>query len=216
MSTIEEYTQRLLNAGELKESELPDIMEGRVTEADLRSRGIKLDVDTHPARTAVLLAAKSLSKIDQETTYYADFVELFVASLQRFMQLPSVILPVAIPAPTLEQKHGLWGVSQRVTGDVSIVDGILARDRVFLALASRYAGFDLTEMDEDTVDALEEFLNVVNGLFIVELANRKFEPDLEFPRAAEDVIPRGSHQLALRLYTAVGHFLLILSTDAFL
>ena len=199
MSTIEEYTQRLLNAGELKESELPDIMEGRVTEADLRSRGIKLDVDTHPARTAVLLAAKSLSEIDQETTYYA-----------------AVILPVAIPAPTLEQKHGLWGVSQRVTGDVSIVDGILARDRVFLALASRYAGFDLTEMDEDTVDALEEFLNVVNGLFIVELANRKFEPDLEFPRAAEDVIPRGSHQLALRLYTAVGHFLLILSTDAFL
>ena len=33
---------------------------------------------------------------------------------------------------------------------------------------------------------------------------------------AEDVIPRGSHQLALRLYTAVGHFLLIFSTDAFL
>lgn len=216
MSTIEEYTQRLLNAGELKEEELPDILEGRVTEQDLRSRGIKVDVDTHPARTAVLLAAKSISEIDREITYYADFVELFVASLNRFMHLPSVILPTPIPMPTLEQKHGLWGVSQKVTGDVNIVDGILARDRVFLALAGRYAGFELTEMDEDTVDALEEFLNVVNGLYIVELSNRKVDPDLEYPRAAENVVPRGSHQMVLRLYTAVGHFLLILSADAFL
>lgn len=216
MSTIEEYTQRLLNAGKLEEKELPDIVEGRVTEADLRSRGGKLDVDTHPARTAVLLAAKSIGELEPETTYYADFVELFVASLQRFMKLPSIILPQAIPLPVLEQKHGLWGVSQRVTGDVTIVNGLLARDRVFLALASRYAGFDLTEMDEDTIDALEEFLNVVNGLYIVELSNRKLEPDLEFPRAAENVVPHGSHQLALRIYTAVGHFLLVLSTDAFL
>ncbi len=42
------------------------------------------------------------------------------------------------------------------------------------------------------------------------------EPDLEYPRAAENVIPHGSQQLALRVYTEVGSFLLVLSTDAFL
>ena len=72
------------------------------------------------------------------------------------------------------------------------------------------------DLKGDAVDALEEFLNVVNGLYIVELANRKIEPNLDFPLANEDVIPRGSHQLLLRVYTEAGDFILVLSTDAFL
>ena len=72
------------------------------------------------------------------------------------------------------------------------------------------------DLKGDAVDALEEFLDVVNGLYIVELANRKIEPDLDFPLANEDVIPRDSHQLLLRVYTEAGDFILVLSTDAFL
>ena len=215
MSTIE-YAQRLLNAGELEEAELDGILQGRVTEQALRSRGKKVDVDTHPARTAMLMAAKSIEELGSETRYYADFVELFVASLDRFLHLSAIISPMPVPSEELAERHKLWGVSQHITGDVSIVDGILAKEPVFLALASKYAGFELTQMDEDTVDALEEFINVVNGLYIVELANHKMEPDLEYPRAAENVIPHGSQQLALRVYTEVGSFLLVLSTDAFL
>ena len=116
----------------------------------------------------------------------------------------------------LAERHHVWGVAQHITGDVSMVDGLLAKEPVFLALASKYAGFEITEMNDDAIDALEEFINVVNGLYIVELANHKMEPDLEYPRAAENVIPHGSQQLALRVYTEVGSFLLVLSTDAFL
>ena len=63
MSTIE-YAQRLLNAGELEEAELEGILQGRVTEQALRSRGKKVDVDTHPARTAMLMVAKTLPNLD--------------------------------------------------------------------------------------------------------------------------------------------------------
>ena len=215
MSCIE-YSQRLLNAGLLTQKELPAILSGDVSEQALRERFGKQPPDTHPARSAVLQAAKGLRNIEQEVTAYADYVELFTASLYRFLKLSSLVIPQCLDASVLEDAPHTWAVAQHITGDVSIVNGIIARDEVFLALARRYGGDAVEDLKGDATDALEEFLNVVNGLFIVELANRKFEPDLEFPRAAEDVIPRGSHQLALRLYTAVGHFLLILSTDAFL
>ena len=125
-------------------------------------------------------------------------------------------MPQHLDTSVLEDAPHTWAVAQHITGDVSIVNGIIARDEVFLALARRYGGDAVEDLKGDATDALEEFLNVVNGLYIVELANRKIEPDLDFPLANEDVIPRGSHQLLLRVYTEAGDFILVLSTDAFL
>ena len=215
MSCIE-YSQRLLNAGLLGPKDLAAILDGKTSEQELRERFGKQPPDTHPARSAVLQAAKGVSGIEQETTAYADYAELFTASLTRFLRLSSLIIPSAVDAAALEETPHTWAVAQHITGDVSIVNGIIARDDVFLALARRYGGDAVEDLKGDAVDALEEFLNVVNGLYIVELANRKIEPDLDFPLANEDVIPRGSHQLLLRIYTEVGDFVLALSTDAFL
>ena len=133
----------------------------------------------------MLQAAKGLRDIEQEVTAYADYAELFTASLYRFLKLSSLVIPQCLDASVLEDAPHTWAVAQHITGDVSIVNGIIARDEVFL-------------------------------LYIVELANRKIEPDLDFPLANEDVIPRGSHQLLLRIYTEAGDFVLVLSTDAFL
>lgn len=215
MSCIE-YSQRLLNAGLLTQKELPAILSGDVSEQALRERFGKQPPDTHPARSAVLQAAKGLRNIEQEVTAYADYVELFTASLYRFLKLSSLVIPQCLDASVLEDAPHTWAVAQHITGDVSIVNGIIARDEVFLALARRYGGDAVEDLKGDATDALEEFLNVVNGLYIVELANRKIEPDLDFPLANEDVIPRGSHQLLLRIYTEAGDFVLVLSTDAFL
>ena len=206
MSCIE-YSQRLLNAGLLGPKDLAAILDGKTNEQELRARFGKQPPDTHPARSAVLQAAKGVSGIEQETTAYADYAELFTASLTRFLRLSSLIIPSAVDAAALEETPHTWAVAQHITGDVSIVNGIIAR---------RYGGDAVEDLKGDAVDALEEFLNVVNGLYIVELANRKVEPDLDFPLANEDVIPRGSHQLLLRIYTEVGDFVLVLSTDAFL
>lgn len=215
MSSIE-YSQRLLNAGLLTAKELPDILAGRVSEQALRDRFGKQPPDTHPARSAVLIAAKGVKDVEQEVTSYADYVELFTASLERFLHLSALIVPQHLDASAFEETPHTWAVAQHITGDVSIVNGLIARDEVFLALAHRYGGDDIEDLRDDAVDALQEFLNVVNGLYVVEIANRKVEPDLDFPLANEDVVPAGSHQLLLRLYTEVGDFVLVLSTDAFL
>ena len=214
--SIIEYSQRLLNAGQLDTQEVQDILAGKYTEQELRTKYGKLPPDTHPARTAVIEAAKAIPDALSETTLYADYVELFTASLTRFLHLDALIVPTPVSVAEIEKEDGMWAVAQHITGDVSIVDGLLARDEVFLTLASRYSGEDLKEVDSDAIDSLEEFLNVINGLYIVQLANRKIEPDLDFPLSGHDIIPRGSHQLVLRLYTEAGDFLLILSADAFL
>ena len=97
MSCIE-YSQRLLNAGLLTPKELPAILSGEVSEQALRERFGKQPPDTHPARSAVLQAAKGVSGIEQETTAYADYAELFTASLTRFLRLSSLIIPSAVDA----------------------------------------------------------------------------------------------------------------------
>ncbi len=141
----------------------------------------------------MLQAAKGLRDIEQEVTAYADYAELFTASLYRFLKLSSLVIPQCLDASVLEDAPHTWAVAQHITGDVSIVNGIIARDEVFLALARRYGGDAVEDLKGDATDALEEFLN-----------------------ANEDVIPRGSHQLLLRIYTEAGDFVLVLSTDAFL
>ena len=209
------YVASQLRPGGIMEF-VPMCWNGGFSEQALRERFGKQPPDTHPARSAVLQAAKGLRDIEQEVTAYADYVELFTASLYRFLRLSSLVVPQHLDTSVLEDAPHTWAVAQHITGDVSIVNGIIARDEVFLALARRYGGDAVEDLKGDATDALEEFLNVVNGLYIVELANRKIEPDLDFPLANEDVIPRGSHQLLLRVYTKAGDFILVLSTDAFL
>ena len=62
-------------------------------------------------------------------------------------------------------------VSQRMSGDVSMVGGILAEDKVFLELARRYSHEKLDSVDLLAIDCVGEFLNVMTGLFAVELGN---------------------------------------------
>ena len=94
--------------------------------------------------------------------------------------------------------------------------GLIAIDDVFLELAKRYSQEELPEIDELAVDSVEEFLNVVNGLFTIHLAKEKLTAELGLPKSGENVQPTGRDQLRLKVITAFGSFEAVLSADEFI
>lgn len=170
-------------------------------------------IDARPVRTAVERATKNLDLITDVCALYIDYTELFVDSMRDIMHSEVVIAAAddkdEILPPT-------YAVSQRISGDINIVSGIVASENVFLKLAARYSGENFAEVDELAIDSLVEYINVLNGLFCVELANRHIDAELELPSWKKDAHPEASNQLKLKVYTAFGAFYLIMAVDEFL
>lgn len=153
------------------------------------------------------------AELENELPSYVAFTEVFMRSLVRFMDTPAVI-NVAEPFifGGAESSHI---VSQELVGDVSLVTGIYATDDVFIELAKRYSCEPLETVDGIAIDSLMEFINVLNGLYAVELSRNDQEADLEAPKWAENQEPLGNQQLVLRIDTGFGSFALIMAADEF-
>lgn len=163
-----------------------------------------------PLRDAVQRMQGELLSMEAERYY--GFVKIFLRSVIRFMDTPAV---VAREAPFFGGEQKTYVVSQRMVGDLNMVTGLLAREDVFLEMARRYSHEEIQAVDEMAIDSLGEFLNVVNGLFIVDMANQEMDIDLTMPRVEENVMPAGNQQMALDIYTSFGNFALIVAADEF-
>ncbi|WP_199884005.1 hypothetical protein [Anaerosinus massiliensis] len=140
---------------------------------------------------------------------YIEYVELFLQALEQFAELDGVI----IPATALGGK-GKWLISQKMNGDVALGTGVLLAEPVVLHLAKRYSKEeDINTVDQLALDSVSEFLNVVNGLFIVALSNKNIDVDLEPQKFGEGVIPVGSKQAVIHIDTKIGLIQLILAVD---
>ncbi|MBP5199333.1 MAG: chemotaxis protein CheX [Schwartzia sp.] len=168
-------------------------------------------VEGSPIKEAVRQIAEQNEELAAEKEAYADFSELFMRSLMRFMDTPAV---VSFGAPDFEEAmFASHTVSQRLSGSVSFVSGIYAGDKVFVEMARRYSHEEIEEADEMAEDSVAEFLNVVNGLFVVDLGKRDLDLDMEAPRIGKNTRPMGSKQLQLCIDTGFGSFSLVLAAD---
>ena len=165
--------------------------------------------ETSPVKDAVRRLAGDGFSAELDT--YADFTELFMRSFMRFMNAPAV---VSIGEKLMEE-GGTHIVSQRLLGALSFVSGIYAEDAVLLEIAKRYSHEEMEEVDELAEDSIAEFLNVVNGLFVVDLGKRDLDIDLDTPRVEKNKRPMGSHQLEMWVETGFGFFALVLAADEF-
>lgn len=94
--------------------------------------------------------------------------------------------------------------------------GVMADDEVFLELGRRYSGEELTEIDELAIDCVAEFLNVLNGLYIVNLSHMDMDVDILEPRRAVNVLPEASRLAAFTVATEFGNFVLYMAEDEFM
>ncbi len=68
--------------------------------------------------------------------------------------------------------------SQRLIGEYEIFVGISGNQNDLLEIAESFAGMEFPSLDADALDAVCEFINCVNGLFIRKLYDSSIEEDL--------------------------------------
>ncbi len=184
--------------------------EGRMDCLRLEQLFKESDSSSDLIRASVRQVAGESLKV--ESVAYGDFAEIFIRSFIRFMDTPAVI---DNREPLLGDQDQSHIVSQRLIGDISMTTGIVTADPMFIEMARRYSHEDITEIDELAADSLTEFLNVVNGLFAVDMARQDRDVDLEAPKIEANRLPVGNHQLLLRIHTAFGSFVLVIASDEF-
>ncbi|MFZ5596950.1 MAG: hypothetical protein ACOY31_08055 [Bacillota bacterium] len=106
---------------------------------------------------------------------YKDYVTLMMKNIIRFID----------NSPRLEKNYEQASYStpclvcQEIMGEVGMFTGIAAGEKVFLEMAGRYAGEELKEIDELAGASVAEFLNLNNGIFLVNMSNRGVELEMK-------------------------------------
>ncbi|MBF4694832.1 hypothetical protein [Fusibacter ferrireducens] len=117
--------------------------------------------------------------IDMENTdevkLFKDYVELFIRNIIRFVDRNVVIgKPYLAEAYTYEN-HAV----QDIVGFYALSTGLSASDEVIANFATIYAHMLISEVNELAKDAIGEFMNCQNGLFISNLYHKGINCNLE-------------------------------------
>ena len=143
---------------------------------------------------------------------YGKYADMFISSVQRFMNTDAVLLP----GEAMLDADGTHLVSQSLGGGLVLTPGVMAKNDVFLEMGRRYSGEELEEIGDLAVDCVAEFINVLNGLYIVSLSQLDMDVDLGEPKDAENVLPMATNMLALNVGTEFGSFVLYMAQDEFM
>ena len=110
-----------------------------------------------------------------DVALFQEYVELFVRNLVRFIDRDVIISkPYVTPRYAFENY-----ASQEIVGSNKIQTGISADESAFTIFAGIYAEEAITEVDDLAKDAIGEFMNCQNGLFISNLYHRNINYDLD-------------------------------------
>ncbi len=100
--------------------------------------------------------------------FYIDFVTLFVKNIIRFID-SNVYIDRVEKVDRIIYSHLF---KQNIKGDKSIFTAYSADDKALLDVASQHAGEIFDKIEEYPLDSACEFLNLTNGLFVVNMSDQ--------------------------------------------
>jgi CheY-specific phosphatase CheX len=143
---------------------------------------------------------------DDETKAYAKYLSLFVKNMIRFIDDQVYIELAEKDANT----QGAWLVYQEIVGQSPLYTGMSLNEDVFLKIASVYAEEELTVVDELAMASVSEFLNLHNGIYLVNMSNWGVELNMKPQEIAANASVSGE-SFIVKVNTSKGSFHLILS-----
>ena len=151
---------------------------------------LNLDVENKDAIDAIISNFFVYAELPVSETNLM-YLELMFNSLIRFVGEDfSPLTPMV-----LEEFPVTFGVSQGIVGSHEYITHIDCDSETAIAFASRYAKEDFLEFDEYVIAALEDFLNLHNGLFIVNASNTMSKDvSLEPPEIITDGVISGPNK----------------------
>jgi len=106
---------------------------------------------------------------------YGDYVTLLIKNIIRFID--------DSPAVEINQfgseLKAEWYAQQEIQGKINLYTGIAADTDVFVKLAGKFAQEEITEPDELAQASVGEFLNLHNGIFLVNMSNNGLELEMQ-------------------------------------
>ncbi len=113
---------------------------------------------------------------------YSDYVTLLIKNLIRFIDDNPTIEINQLKSDMTAQ----WYSSQEIIGKIVVHTGIACDKDAFVSFAARFAQEDITEPDELAQASVGEFLNLHNGIFLVNMSNNGVELEMQPQQVAEN------------------------------
>lgn len=113
---------------------------------------------------------------------YSDYVTLLMKNLIRFVDDNPTVEIDQLKSDVAAQ----WFVSQEIYGKINLYTAIACDSDVFVKFAAKFAQEDITEPDELAQASVGEFLNLHNGIFLVNVSNNGVELEMNPQQAAEN------------------------------
>jgi len=138
---------------------------------------------------------------------YKDYLVLFVKNIVRFLD-ESPMIGKCLP---LEQFSPEWFVRQEIHGDINLATAISADGKTFLHIGNKYAGEQSTWVNELVRSSVAEFLNLHNGIFLVNLSDAGLDVDLKPQTVARDTPLVTGPGFAVPFHLSSGQFHLVMA-----
>jgi CheY-specific phosphatase CheX len=180
--------QALIDRGYFSMEKLQTALEGYKKESGMSNRqfNVVMNNDTQEIENIFLGFGEN-----QMSKAYGDYTTLLIKNIIRFID----------DNPTIEinkLKDDLkvgWYARQEILGKLNFNTGIACETDVFVKLASRFAGEEIAEPDELAQAAVGEFLNLHNGIFLVNMSNNDIELELHPQEVLRDFNLRKSNDM---------------------
>ena len=177
--------QILVEDGIFSYEELERIIFDYKNEAELYD--LSLDVENQEAVQSIIARFFLMAEMPANDLNLM-YLELMFNSLIRFIGEDFTPLSPMV----LEEFPITFGVSQNIISEQEFITHIDCDRETAIAFSSRYAKEDFNEFNEYIVAALEDFLNLHNGLFIVNASNQLSKDiSLSPPSVTEDGVLSG-------------------------
>ena len=180
--------QNLVEDGVFSYEELERVMFDYRNEAELYD--LSLDVENEETIEVIISKFFLMAEMPRNEMNVM-YLQLMFNSLIRFIGEDfSPLTPMV-----LDEFPITFGVSQSISSDREFLTHIDCDRETAIAFASRYAKEDFNEFNEYIVAALEDFLNLHNGLFMVNVSNLATKDlGLAPPEITEDGILSGPNK----------------------
>jgi len=152
---------------------------------------------------------KSFYKLDDSVSseYIGTYIKLLLNNLVRFIGDDFV----TVGYDRMLTSENDIKVSQQISGEFSALTYIQTDEISLLQFVSRYAGEDIPVLDEYSIAAAQDFLNLHNGLFMVNMSNdSNIELKLAPPEIANEEISQEKSYVYIPIMLSFGNVIFIL------
>jgi len=143
--------------------------------------------------------------------FLTNYISLLFKNLIRFIGDDFTPLKPSL----ITQFPALYFVEQDISGEFTLATTIEGSEQSFISFASRYAAEQLTKMDDFTHGSVAEFLNLHNGLFLVNMSNTN---NIELALSAQntnydEIIYSPSPMICIPIYFSFGMINFLISEN---